>query len=262
MMSKFTRRRWVFGTKSATLTVGICVGVLLAVCLVAVVPPASAGGTNTTYYACLKGGKLTSVGTLPPNCKAPAIPISWGNGTNGTNVLTSPGTPYGNCNSGDTDIALSTDEIWTCLAGNWTDTDANIQGAAGPQGPTGPQGPQGPSGTSHAYSTITGPVQLPTSGPQTASLSVPSGNYVVNVTVNGQNNGSITSELSCSVFDAGGYVAGTSVDILASVSDNFADLSIPTTANSTSFAVDCLVTSGSFVSVDTYMTATLVDALN
>jgi len=39
----------------------------------------TAGATTpgTTYYACLKAGKLTKVATAAPTCKAPATQISW-----------------------------------------------------------------------------------------------------------------------------------------------------------------------------------------
>jgi hypothetical protein len=119
------------------------------------VPQALAGG-STTYYACLKGGRLSSVGAIPPNCKAPATQITLG--ANGANVITTPATPYGSCNSGDTDIALSTDEVWSCLAGNWTDTGSNTKGATGVQGPTGAQGPAGSTGPQ-------GPAGASTAGP-------------------------------------------------------------------------------------------------
>ena len=102
--------------------VGFAIGSLLSAGLAFGVTQASAASGNPTYYACLKGGKLSQVGAIPPHCKAPATPISLG--ANGTNVIVSPSTPYGSCNSGDTDIALSTDEVWSCLAGNWTDTGA------------------------------------------------------------------------------------------------------------------------------------------
>jgi hypothetical protein len=38
---------------------------------------AGASGPGTTYYACLKSGKLTAVGTTPPTCKSGATVISW-----------------------------------------------------------------------------------------------------------------------------------------------------------------------------------------
>ena len=39
---------------------------------------AGASGGNVTYYACLKSGKLTSVGTAPPACAGTAMQISRG----------------------------------------------------------------------------------------------------------------------------------------------------------------------------------------
>ncbi len=145
--------------KLKILPLGIVIGSLLTAGVAFGVAGASAENGATTWYACLGRGKLSHVGTLPTGCKYPAVQISWGSGANGTNVLTTPGTPYGNCNNGDTDIALSNDEIWTCLAGNWTDTDSNIKGATGATGPqgaagatgaTGPQGPAGPTGPTGA----------------------------------------------------------------------------------------------------------------
>jgi len=131
--------------KRRRFVLGFAIGSLLSAGLAFGVTQASAASGNPTYYACLKGGRLSQVGATPPNCKAPATPISLG--ANGTNVIVSPSTPYGSCNSGDTDIALSTDEVWSCLAGNWTDTGANIKGATGAQGPAGLEGPQGAQGT-------------------------------------------------------------------------------------------------------------------
>ncbi len=150
-MTHFERRaRRVALTGSAAL---VLLAAALGTVFVFGVPQASAGSA-TTYYACLKGGRLSSVGAIPPNCRAPATQITLG--ANGTNIITSPATPYGSCNSGDTDIALSTDEVWSCLAGNWTDTGTNIKGATGSQGPAGAEGPaglagpQGPAGPSTA----------------------------------------------------------------------------------------------------------------
>ena len=104
---------------------------------------ASASGPNVTYYACLKSGKLTHVGTTAPTCAVGCGQKSRGirrgrsgtngtNGTNGRNFLTSSSTPTGACNTGDTDLALDSDELWTCLAGVWTDTGSNVKGARKP----------------------------------------------------------------------------------------------------------------------------------
>jgi len=63
---------------------------------------AGASGPGTTYFACLKAGKLTQVGTASPTCKAGATVISWNSqgpagppGTNGTPGATGPTGPAG-----------------------------------------------------------------------------------------------------------------------------------------------------------------------
>jgi len=72
---------------TALVTAALTVGVTAAV-------TAGASGTNTTYYACLKSGKLTGVGTIAPTCKPPATPISWNSTTafgTGTGTATTGG---------------------------------------------------------------------------------------------------------------------------------------------------------------------------
>lgn len=39
---------------------------------------AGADGSSTTYFACIKSGKLSQVGTAAPSCSATETPISWG----------------------------------------------------------------------------------------------------------------------------------------------------------------------------------------
>jgi hypothetical protein len=51
---------------------------------------AGASSTNTVYYACLKSGNLTKVGTKAPTCVAPATRISW-NSTGPRGVVGPPG---------------------------------------------------------------------------------------------------------------------------------------------------------------------------
>ncbi len=60
-----------------TLALGMTVGALLATGLTIGVTEASASGPGTTYYGCLAKGKLTSVGTVAPTCKASSTLISW-----------------------------------------------------------------------------------------------------------------------------------------------------------------------------------------
>jgi hypothetical protein len=111
-------------------------------------------GAKPTYYACLKSGKLTQVGTAKPACAVGASVISWNAtgpagpaGVNGSNVVTSTGVPGGTCTSGDSDIELDNGEVWTCTASAWVDSGAAIVGAQGPAGPAGPAGQPGANGT-------------------------------------------------------------------------------------------------------------------
>ena len=125
--------------KLRSVALGLVIGALLTAGVTFGVTEASASGPNVTYYACLKSGKLTHVGTTAPTCAVGAVKISWNsqgpsgtngtNGTNGRNFLTSSSTPTGVCNTGDTDLAVDSDELWTCLAGVWTDTGSNVKGA-------------------------------------------------------------------------------------------------------------------------------------
>jgi uncharacterized protein YjbI with pentapeptide repeats len=125
--------------KLRSVALGLVIGALLTAGVTFGVTEASASGPNVTYYACLKSGKLTHVGTTSPTCAVGAVKISWNsqgpsgtNGTNGTNgkdFLTSSSTPTGACNTGDIDLALDSDELWTCLAGVWSDTGSNVKGA-------------------------------------------------------------------------------------------------------------------------------------
>jgi hypothetical protein len=50
----------------ATIATGVAIGVT-----------AGANGPSTTYYACLKSGRLTGVGTTAPTCKGTATQMSW-----------------------------------------------------------------------------------------------------------------------------------------------------------------------------------------
>lgn len=55
---------------AAILGASLATGVTMAV-------TAGANGPNVTYYACLKSGKLSSVGTSAPTCKRNATQINW-----------------------------------------------------------------------------------------------------------------------------------------------------------------------------------------
>ena len=114
---------------------------------------ANTPGAHTTYYACLKSGKLTQVGSVKPACPPGSSLISWNStgpagpsgsdGANGTNVMTSATTPSGLCSSGDSDIELDNGEVWNCASSAWVDSGSAIVGAQGPAGPPGQAGANG-----------------------------------------------------------------------------------------------------------------------
>ena len=63
--------------KARSTALGVAIGCLLAGGLTLGITEASASGPNTTYYACLKSGKLTHVGTSLPTCPVRSTSISW-----------------------------------------------------------------------------------------------------------------------------------------------------------------------------------------
>ena len=68
-MGRWTTTRIVLVSALAAGSLGV--GMTLAL-------SAGATGSSTTYYGCLKGGKLSSVGTAAPTCPTAATQISWG----------------------------------------------------------------------------------------------------------------------------------------------------------------------------------------
>jgi hypothetical protein len=60
-----------------TLAAGMGAMMVLGGATYGVIQMAGAAGSITTYYACLKGGKLTEVGTSSPTCPTGATVISW-----------------------------------------------------------------------------------------------------------------------------------------------------------------------------------------
>jgi len=65
-----------------TKTVKVAIVTALAVATLAIgataAVTAGADGSSTTYFACIKSGKLTNVGTAAPTCSATETQISWG----------------------------------------------------------------------------------------------------------------------------------------------------------------------------------------
>jgi hypothetical protein len=59
------------------LAMAAVVGAVISLGLTLGVQEVVAQGSGTTYYACLKAGLLTKVGTAPPTCGSKATSISW-----------------------------------------------------------------------------------------------------------------------------------------------------------------------------------------
>ncbi len=88
----------------ATIVTGVAVGMT-----------AGASGPSTTYYACLKAGRLTHVGTTAPTCKSTATQISWNSvGPQGPPGAPSPVTGYSVIKGTERDT-MSTSGAWTSL---------------------------------------------------------------------------------------------------------------------------------------------------
>jgi hypothetical protein len=149
---------------------------------IAVTGVALASPTATTYSACLgKLGVLYNVRVnKTPRCLGTDTTITWSqtgpagpagaqglagaagpqglagpagqngkDGTNGSSVLTSSGPPSGTCTTGDSDVDVTTGEVWSCSASAWADTGSSLDG------PQGPAGPAGPAGTAAGFGTGT-----------------------------------------------------------------------------------------------------------
>ncbi len=119
---------------------------------------ASLTGTNWNSTICPDGSNSGTNGTSPQTCIGHGITAP----PNGTSFFTSSGSPSGSCNNGDSDLALSTDEVWSCSSGAWIDTGTNIKGAIGATGAQGPAGTNGTNGAS-VTTTLGNPVGLCTS---------------------------------------------------------------------------------------------------
>ncbi len=69
------------------------------------------------------------------------------NGTNGASVVTSAGAPSGTCTSGDSDIDVSSGEVYSCHSSTWLDSGHSLIGPAGTNGSNGTNGTNGASVT-------------------------------------------------------------------------------------------------------------------
>ena len=125
------------------MSIGLIAALLVGMSVTFVMIGAVSGGAtgDTTWYACLKGGEMSQVGTTPPGaCKSP---MSWNS--------QGPKGPIG------------------------------PTGATGAVGPQGPQGPPGPKSLPDFATTERGLVSPTQGGPAVIveTISVPAGHYLV-----------------------------------------------------------------------------------
>jgi hypothetical protein len=163
-----------------------------------------AAGT-TTYYACLKGGTLTKVGTTAPTCATPATQISWDQtgpqgpaGAPGNTILSGTGAPTSTIGSaGNFYLDTSDYTIYGPATRNCNLLPCKTVWGTG----TSLVGPQGPSGQSVAYDTQTQDVNDPSGQFEkvlTQTLPV-GGDFLVVADVTGQNPQGDTVDWSCTL---------------------------------------------------------------
>jgi Collagen triple helix repeat (20 copies) len=121
---------WRIRSGRAGMVVALVVSFLLGGATYGAVQLAGASGTSTTYYACLKSGTLSKVGTTAPICPTGTTRISWNR--------TGP--------SGLSNYQLAQENGFTGSLSQWLATLRGLQGPVGAMGATGPTGLQGPAG--------------------------------------------------------------------------------------------------------------------
>jgi hypothetical protein len=115
---------------------------------------ADTSSTSTTFYACLKSGELSNVGTTPPTCPTKSTRISWNqqgpagvSGLNGKTVLNGSGAPS-NALGTNGDFYLDTADTKLYgpkAAGAWPASGVSLVGAGGTPGANGTDGLNGKS---------------------------------------------------------------------------------------------------------------------
>ena len=140
--------RWSKGFKpamagavaAAAVTLGITAAVM-----------SGAAGTAQTYYACLKAGALSKVGTTAPTCVSSSKLISWNavGPTGATGATGAAGATGATGADGASTYLLAQENGYQGTLTQWLASLVGPTGATGPQGPAGPTGvagPQGPAG--------------------------------------------------------------------------------------------------------------------
>lgn len=99
LLNPIPSRRRIATSLPSTLRLVVATAITVATIAVGATVAVTAGATNTntTYYACLTSGSLSSVGTSTPKCKSPGTVITWNQtgpaGAAGNTVLNGKGAP-------------------------------------------------------------------------------------------------------------------------------------------------------------------------
>ncbi len=173
-------------------------GAALAVGAVALT--AGATGTNATYFACLKGGTLSNVGTKVPTCASPATEISWNQtGPAGATILSGTGAPgIGVGLAGDYYIETSNHKIFGPAARVCTQLPCRTLWGAGTS-------LVGPAGQGYSYDTSTaGTVNDPSGQDENVLIqTLPvGGDFQIDARVVGHNSAGNSTRWQCSLFAA------------------------------------------------------------
>jgi hypothetical protein len=173
----------------------------------------SAGAaSSTTYYACLKSGTLSKVGTTAPTCTSPATQISWNQtgpqgptgpaGAAGNTILSGTGAPTSTIGAaGNFYLETSNHTIYGPATRNCSVLPCKTVWGSGTS-LVGPQGAPGTPGLGVAYDTQTQDVVNDPSGQfetvLTQTLPV-SGDFEVVANVTAQNPQGNTVDWSCTL---------------------------------------------------------------
>lgn len=210
-----------------TLRVVVAAAITLSAVAVGAGVLSAGAASSTTYYACLKSGTLSNVGTTAPKCTSPATQISWNQtgpqgptgaaGAAGNTILSGTGAPTSTIGAaGNFYLETSNHTIYGPATRNCNVLPCKTVWGTG----TSLVGRQGPSGQGAAYDTQTQDVNDPNGQFErvlTQTLPV-GGDFQVVADVTGQNPQGNTVDWSCTLNAAN--PGGSSVELGSNAASN------------------------------------------
>jgi len=202
-----------------TLRVVVAAAIALSAVAVGAGVLSAGAASSTTYYACLKSGTLSKVGTTAPTCTSPATQISWSQtgpqgpagpaGAAGNTILSGTGAPTSTIGAaGNFYLETSNHTIYGPATRNCNVLPCKTVWGNG----TSLVGPQGPSGQGVAYDTQTQAVNDPSGQFETVlTQTLPvGGDFQVVADVTGQNSAGNSVDWQCVLEAAnpGGAIVG------------------------------------------------------